>query len=184
MLKILVIRSEEGNISEKSVIESEDIYNVVKEYAEKAFQQWNPSTSDFTVLRTKYEYRVKLPIDPDLLDLIEELNLDKRMELGELVIEVPLVTISYDNEWIGENYHEKRMYIVTPYLDSRFEEEIEKYAIDATKEAKSLAAIEGTEPATLTLSEEELRRLEEGLEEIEETEKKQKRKSRRRRKKR
>jgi hypothetical protein len=180
-VKVLVVRSEEGKIVEKNILEGE-LADIAKTYAEKAFKEWDPARSDFTVLKSKYERRIQLPIDPDLLDAIEALNLEKRIEPNELVVEIPLITISFDNEWIGENYHEKKMYIIVPYLDAGFEEEILRYAIDATREAKNLAALEG-ETGGLTLSEEELKRLEEGLEEIEQAEKKQKKRRSRRRKK-
>jgi|GEM_PF-625763 len=178
-MRIRVIRSEQGKIVNNEVVEG-DLAAIVRRYAEQAFKEWNPETSDFTVLRGKYELRLKLPIDPDLLDIIEELNLNKRIELNELVVEVPLITISFDNEWIGDNYYEKKMYIIVPELGAGdVMKEIESYAEEATKEAKSLSAV--TEPQ-LSLSEDELRRLEEGLEEIEETEKKQTKKRRRRKK--
>jgi hypothetical protein len=175
-VKILVIRSEEGKITKEEVVEGE-LPLITKKYAEEAFAEWDPGSSDFTVLRGKYELRFKLPIDPDLLDVIEELNLDKRIELNELVVEVPLITISFDNEWVGDNYYEKKMYVIVPHLGSEeVMQEIKNYAREATKEAKRLSDF--AEPQ-ISLSEEELRRLEEGLEELEKTEKPKKKRRRR-----
>jgi len=176
-LKILVIRSEQGKIVEERQIDG-SLPIVVKEYAAEAYKEWNPETSDFTVLRGKYELRLKLPIDPDLLDIIEELNLDKRIELNELVVEVPLVTISFDNEWVGDSYYEKKMYVIVPDLAVKdVMEEIRNYAREATKEAKNLSVLE----PQLSIGEDELKRLEEGLAEIEEMEKQKTKRRRKRR---
>ncbi len=182
-MKIIVIRSEEGKITSKEELDK-DMASVVKEVAERAFQEWDPSRSDFTVLRTKYDLEYSIPIDPDLLDVIEELGLEKEMQPpNKLIVKLPMVTISFDNEWIGESYYEKKMYIIAPRLDDNAVKQIEEYAIEATKEPKRLSGIEEEQ---LTLSEEELARLQEGLQEIEggaEEGKKTKRRKRRSRKK-
>ncbi len=180
-MKIMVIRSEEGNIVSEEIYEGE-LSQAAKQYAQKAFEEWNPETSDFTVLRGKYELRLTLPIDPDLLDIIEALNLGRRIELGELVVEVPLITISFDNEWVNDEYREKKMYIIVPYIEhGKVVEEIRGYAQEATREAKKLSDFAETQ---LTIGEDELRRLEEGLKEIEESEKASKKASRGRRRRR
>jgi len=163
-LKVVVIRSEEGKITNRQEIEG-DIAIVVRNVAEQAFKEWDPSRSDFTVLRTKYDLEYSIPIDPDLLDAIEELGLEKEMQPpNKLIVKLPMITISFDNEWVGESYHEKKMYVIVPKLDDNAIKQVEEYAIEATKEPKRLS---GLEEEQLTLSEEELARLQEGLQEIE-----------------
>ncbi len=172
-MKIAVIRSEEGKIVQAEVIEGE-FPEAIKGYARRAFEEWDPGTSDFTVLKTTFEVRYRLPINADLVDVIRDLQLPMMKEGNELIVQVPIATVSFDNIWINDAYHEKKMYIIAPYLDESEMEQLKGYAADATREPKRLDA-----GMQFSLSEEELRRLEEGLAEMEQEEKPKRRRRRR-----
>ena len=175
MIKVVVLRSDEGKITHKDIVEKP--YNeVAKSITKKALEEWNPENSDFTAIRTKFEIRYKLPINPELYDTLQELNLEMFREGNELVVNIPVLTISFDNAWLGDSYLDRRMYIIAPYIDNEEVKQLEDYLVDATKEPKKIQQ----ESEELALGEEELRRLEEGLEELEVQKPK---KSRKRRKK-
>ncbi len=143
----------------------------------RALEEWNPENSDFTAIRTKFEVRYKLPINPELYDALQELGLEMFREGNELVVNIPVLTISFDNAWLGDSYLDKRMYIVAPYIDDGEVQQLEEYLVDATKEPKKIQQ----ESEGLTLGEEEIRRLEEGLEEIVEEQRPKKGRKRRKR---
>ncbi|KSW12333.1 hypothetical protein CF15_06225 [Pyrodictium occultum] len=168
-MKILVIRSDEGKLTRSDVVEG-DFNTVAKDIVRKALEEWHPSESDLTALRTKFELRYKLPIDPDLYDKLVELNLELMREGNELVVNLPVLTISFDNAWLEDAYLDRRMYVISYYLDEAAKRQLEEYAIEATKEPKKMGG-----EAQLSLGEEEIKRLEEGLEELEERPKKRRR---------
>ena len=179
MVKVLVVRSEEGRIVSSEVVEK-NLEEVAKDVARRALEEWSPGSSDFTVLRAKYEIRYKIPLsNPDIVDIVRELGLEAMREGQEFfVVQVPVYTISFDNAWMGDAYHDKKMYIVALYLDEESKRQIEEYAVEATREPKKLSP----EPQ-LAIGEAELKALEEGLRELEEEEEKPRKRSRRRKKK-
>ncbi len=161
--RVIVVRAEEGKLVEREEHSTVDIASIAKTVAQKALEMWNPRESDFTVIRSSLELRFKLPIKPELYDILEELNLPKSVEQAskELYVQVPVYTISFDNTWEGDKYFDRKMYVVALVLDDNSAKQVEEYAIEATKAPKQL----GSE---LQLDTEALRRLEEGLEEAEE----------------
>ena len=174
MPKIVVVKSVEGKIEDSRVIEGE-LTNIVKEIARRTLEEWNPEKSDFTIIKARYELRYKLPISPDLYDIIDELNLEKFREENNLIVVVPVYTISFDNEWLEDKYHDKAIYVVTYYIDEEEKKQIEEYAAETTKAPKGFQQ-GGLE---LSLTEEDIARLEAGLEEEVQTSKPKKYKSRR-----
>ncbi len=178
-MKILVIRSEEGKIVESKIIDS-DIAEVARTVTQEALKEWNPTSSDFTVLRAKYEIRYRLPIKPELVDIARDLGLDMMREGNELIIQVPIYTISFDNEWTDDSYIDRKMYIVALYLDDEEKKQIEEYAMETTKGPKK---IDYGSTSQLSLSTEEIKALEEGLKELEQEEKPKRARGRKKRRK-
>lgn len=168
-MKILVIRADEGKLVSSDMVEG-DFSEVAKDIVRRALEEWNPAESDLTAIRTKFELRYKLPIDPDLYDKIMDLNLELIKEGNELIVNLPVLTISFDNAWLDDAYLDRRMYIVSLYLDDVAKQQLEEYAVEATKEPKRIDMGQ-----SLSLGEEDLKRLEEGLEEIEEEKPKRRR---------
>ncbi len=177
-MKTLVVKAVQGNIVSKH-LEDKPYTQVVKDVVAAAVNEWNPEKSDLTVIRAKLEVEYKHPISPELYDKILELNLNAYRQGDLVVVEVPLFVISYDNEWLGDTYHDKAIYVVAPYLDDNMINAVASYATDTTKGPKKLG-----ESAQLTLSEEAMKRLEEGLKEVQQIEEEEERKTRRRRKRR
>ena len=177
MPKIVVVKSVEGKIEDSRIVEGE-LTNIVKEIARKTLEEWDPERSDFTIIKARYELCYKLPISPDLYDIIDELNLEKFREGNNLIVVVPVYTISFNNEWLEDKYHDKAIYVVTYYIDEKEKKRIEEYAAETTKAPKEFQQ----EDLGLTLTEEDIARLEAELEE-EETQTSKKRRSSRSRKK-
>lgn len=163
IVPVLVIRSVEGKIEDVKVYTDKSLEDVLREYGKKAIDEWNPALSDFTIMKTFYELRYKLPIDPDLYDVIEALELEMMREGNELIVKLPVYTISFDNRWSGESYRDLKVYVVTYLIDENVKNQLVEYAAETTAREKSL------EPS-VTLTEEQLQRLEEGLREAEQVE--------------
>ncbi len=162
LVPILVVRSVEGKIEDVKIYEDKSLEDVLREYVKKAADEWNPQLSDFTVMRTYYELRYKLPIPPELYDIANELGLEMEREGNELIIKLPVFTISFDNRWSGDTYRDLKVYVVTYLIEDSVQKHIMEYAAETTGKEKSLAP-----EAEFELTPEQLQRLEEGLSEAE-----------------
>jgi hypothetical protein len=176
--KVVVIRADEGKITESKIVEDE-IGKIVKEVTKKALEEWEPERSDLTVLHSKLELRYRKPLPPEVADAIFNLNLEYSFEGNDVIVNLPVMVVSFDNRWLDETkYEEKRIYVIAPYLDDDAVKQLEEYAKDTTSSPKDIASLT-SEPAQLELGEEEIRRLEEGLAEAEEEEKPRRRRRKR-----
>ncbi len=176
VVPVLVVRSVEGKVEDVKVYEDKPIEEVLREYVKKAADEWNPQLSDLTVMRTFYELRYKLPIPPDLYDIVSELGLEMEREGNELIVKLPVFTISFDNRWSGETYRDLKVYVVTYLIDENVKDQIVEYAAETTGKEKSLAP----ETPQIELTPEQLQRLEEGLSEAEAMETEEERPKKRR----
>ncbi len=145
MASVLVIRAEEGRIVEKRIVEG-DLVEVVKNVAREAFEEWDPADSDFLVIRDFKE--VDLPfesITPELFDLLRDYGLTKKEVDGELraAFTLPVYTISFDNEMIGDEMSlERKIYMIVPHTIDEVDAIFEKLAADITSPQSVLEGIE------------------------------------------
>ncbi len=168
--KVLVIRAEDGRVVQ-SVIEEGKIEDIVKNYARRALNEWEPIYSDFVVLRDKYEVRLKLPISPEQFEKFSKYGLERTPD-GYAVFSITIYTISFDNFWIEGSYQDRKMYLIAPYVDENIKKELEEAAAGSTL----------IQQTTMGGGEVDFSELEEELEELEEEEKPKKTKRRRKRK--
>ncbi len=124
-MKVLVLRAEYGEIKEKSIVEG-DMPVTLKEIVKKALELWDPRRSDLIVVRHSHEIQVKLPISKEQYMLYSKFNL--RRQGDRAVFEIPLYVVSFENQWVGEDLVDARVFIVAPYIDSYTEQELEKLA--------------------------------------------------------
>ncbi len=124
-MKVLVLRAEYGEIKEKSVIEG-DMPAILKEVVKKALELWDPRRSDLIVVRHSHDMQVKLPISKEQYMLYSKFNL--RRQGDRAVFEIPLYVVSFENQWVGEDLVDARVFIVAPYIDNYTEQELEKLA--------------------------------------------------------
>lgn len=130
-MKILIIKSEEGEIKDKQIAEGE-LEQVVKEVVIRALSLWNPQRSDLVVVKHKHEVALPLPITKEQYELYSRFNLKR---FGDRAIfEIPIYIVSYENEWIEDNIRDSKVFIVTPYVD-------EATANDITELAKSITSV-------------------------------------------
>ena len=128
-MKILILRAEYGEVKEKNVVEGE-ISTVLKDVVKKALELWDPKKSDLIVVRHSHEMQVKLPISKEQYLLYSKFNL--RRQGDKAIFEIPLYVISFENQWMGEELVDSKVFIVAPYIDNYTEQELEKLAQSIT----------------------------------------------------
>ncbi len=132
-MKVLVIEAREGKIVESRVIDG-DYYEIVRSVAREAMDKWDPAQSDFIAVSDKWEFNLE-PMSEDMRRRLEELGLIGVGEDGTRTALIPVYTISYDNKMIDEdNYQEKGLYMIVPYIDEAMKTVFESEAADLTGE--------------------------------------------------
>ncbi|MCE4602086.1 MAG: DUF2286 domain-containing protein [Desulfurococcales archaeon] len=141
MVKVLVLRSEKGRITEKEVVEG-DLLDVVRSVAKRALEEWDPANSDFIALKDLKEVELELPLRPDVVDLLREYGSLARAG-GKAVGQMPVFTISFDNMMVGEDkIIENKIYLIAPHLGEDIETELEAMAAEYTAEREEAPGIE------------------------------------------
>jgi len=148
--KVLVIRGEHGNIIEEKVDETKDIISKVKELASRALNLWEPEFSDFIIIKDQYEVSLKLPLTKDQVQRFMKYGI-RRSSDGYAKFNIPVYIISYDSIWVEDDYIDRKVYLVSVYVNDEVKEDLKKLVIETTR----------GETARLRITEEELLELEE-----------------------
>lgn len=145
-MKVLVVRAEEGRVAESEVVEGE-LEDVVKKVASKALEEWDPRVSDFIVIKEVREVTLSLPVPGHLVDMLKPFGL-RRKGSDEAAFDLVVYTISFDNRLVSEeegSYIEKKIYLVTPYIDDDLRAELEAQAAEIVTVKKPPEGIEELE---------------------------------------
>lgn len=126
----LIIRSKMGRAEVLEKMEKE-FDEAVKEAAKKALNLWNLTKSDFIIIKDKYPVEVKLPITPKEYEIYSKYNIRKS---GSNVasFELPIYVISYNNEWVGNDYRDYEVFVVVPFINDKITDELVKWAEEIT----------------------------------------------------
>jgi len=139
-LKTIYIRAEKGKVVETTMFEDRP-ENVVKEAAREALEEWDPSLSEFVVLKDEERVTLELPLPKELEEIIKDFVVEKKNE-KEIVIRYPYYTISFDNRKINEDYIEYKIIIIGPYINDDFTAWLETLAADIVSEHNPPKGIE------------------------------------------
>ena len=150
MEKVLIIRGEHGNIIEEKIDETKDIISKVKELASRALNLWEPEFSDFIIIKDQYEVSLKLPLTKDQVQRFMKYGI-RRSPDGYAKFNIPVYIISYDSIWVENDYIDRKVYLVSIYVNDEVKEDLKKLVIETTR----------GETARLRITEEELLELEE-----------------------
>lgn len=137
-MKILVVRSEEGEIKSQQLVEGE-LEQVLKDVVVKALDLWDPHRSDLVVVRHKHEVSLQLPITREQYELYSRFSL--RRFGDKAIFEIPVYIVSFDNEWTEDNIRDSRVFIVAPYIDEATTNNI----IELAKNVTSVNEVKETE---------------------------------------
>ena len=132
--KVLVVRAEEGRVVEEKVVEG-DMASVVKDIVAKALKEWKPPESDFVVVRENYRVTVDLPLSSEEYERYSRYGL-RRTSGGQAEFEIPVYLVSFANEWRGEDYRDRKIYLVAVYVDDKLRGEMASWAAESTAEPR------------------------------------------------
>ncbi|NPA97631.1 MAG: DUF2286 domain-containing protein [Crenarchaeota archaeon] len=129
-MRILIIRSENGNIVETVIVEG-DLSVVLKDVVRKVLEMWEPTKSDLVVMRHNHDISVKLPITPQQFESYSKFNLRRTGNMATFTI--PVYVISYENEWTEDgNLRDTKVFLVAPYVDDVVKSSVEELAKEIT----------------------------------------------------
>ncbi len=129
-MKILIIRSENGEVIETSVAEGK-LTEILKDVVRKVLELWDPTKSDLVVMRHSHDINVKLPITPQQFESYSKFNLRRTGNVATFTI--PVYVISYENEWSEEGLRDTKVFVVAPYVDDVVKKAVEDLAREITK---------------------------------------------------
>ena len=138
--EVLIIRAEEGKVRESKVVKGE-ITSILKEIVKKTAELWDPDSSDFVVIKDKYEVSLKLPLSREEYERYSRFNL-RRTSDGYAVFDIPVYVVSFDNEWQGDDYYDRKIYLISLYVNEDVRRDLESWAIDSTTKKSSSELIE------------------------------------------
>ncbi|MEB2793660.1 MAG: DUF2286 domain-containing protein [Caldisphaeraceae archaeon] len=140
-MKLIVIRSEKGNISYSDIVEGE-LSQTVKRISEEVIKEWDPELSDFIVLKDTREVDLPLPLKPELVDMLRRIGSLGRKST-KAVVKFPIYTISFENMMIDEDkYIENKIYLIAPYINDDIKAELESEAMEITSQKSPPSGIE------------------------------------------
>lgn len=132
MEKVLVIKSEYGDLKEVKVVEG-DLRSTIKTTVSIALDLWDYEHSDLIVMKDRYPVEVKLPLTKEQFNLYSKFEL-RRTSSGTAQYSVPVWVISYSNRWTRDGYVDHGVFIVAPYVDEMQLNELKEVAVNATSE--------------------------------------------------
>ena len=132
MAQIIIVRAKEGNLVSKNRVEG-DFKEMVKKTVVDALSLWLLDNADFTVIRDpQYPVTAKAPITKEQYDLYSKYDL-QRATNGSVMFYLPVYIISFDNIYVEDNYMDREVLVVAPYVDQIAEEHIVELALESTK---------------------------------------------------
>jgi hypothetical protein len=140
-LKSIVILSENGNAKIYKEMDL-DLDKAVREMAKEAMELWDSSKSDFIIIRDSYPMEIKLPLTNEEYEVYSKLSI-QRTQQKTVIVELPIYVISFDNEWLDDEYKDNKVFIVT--IGAPFREEAKKEIMDWCSEMTSKEAKEEEE---------------------------------------
>ncbi|MEM1518997.1 MAG: DUF2286 domain-containing protein [Pyrobaculum sp.] len=129
----VVAKISKNTIVKKEVV-SRDVVEVVKDVAIELLKSWDPTSSDFIILRDFYSVSYPAPLSKDLYEKLKKYS-PKRIE-DRVEVTLPVFEIVHGAEWAGESLQVGDATVVFPYINDITTEEVLKGV------AQSLAASE------------------------------------------
>ncbi|MEM3833620.1 MAG: DUF2286 domain-containing protein [Thermoprotei archaeon] len=129
----LIIYVNDGKIV-KSERRSDDLNKNLKQIVSQILNEWNPEISDFAIVRDEIIHRFKLPLNPKKYEIYSKFNLTK--EGNEGLIAIPAYITSYESILTDDRYIDKKLAVITYYVDEEVEKTAIEYAENLAKEEK------------------------------------------------
>lgn len=122
-----------AHISKNSVVKREvvnkDVVEAVKGVAAELLKAWDPTTSDFIVLRDYYSVSYPAPLTRELLEKIRRFS-PKRVE-NRVEVALPVYEIIHGAQWSGEGINVGEAVVVFPYVDDATTDEVLRGVVES-----------------------------------------------------
>jgi len=132
--KSIVILSKNGKAELYKEI-MKNLGEAVKIAASEALTNWKTENSDFIIIRDRYPVEIQLPITKEEFELYSKFNL-KRTGSKTAAFELPVYIISFNNEWVEEEYIDHEVYVVTLKISEKITQEIVEWASEITSKGE------------------------------------------------
>ncbi|MCC6009592.1 MAG: DUF2286 domain-containing protein [Desulfurococcales archaeon] len=133
--QIAVIEANMGKLVSREVVDG-DLQEIVKKNAIKyAQEKWEPTFSDFMVMKDEYESRLTIPIPKEITEIVKKNNIQLRREDSNTFVAIlPVYYIIYESLKIDEdNYHDRGIVGVALVLSDEDVENLTNILIESTK---------------------------------------------------
>ncbi|RFA94216.1 DUF2286 domain-containing protein [Pyrobaculum aerophilum] len=117
----VVAHISKNTITKKEVV-NKDVVEAVKEVAIELLKAWDPTASDFIVLRDFYSISYPAPLSRELLEKVRKYS-PKRVE-NRVEIALPVYEIVHSAQWSGNSLNIGDAVVVFPYVDEATTEEV------------------------------------------------------------
>ena len=110
----IIVHIEKNKVSKKEIVKG-DLISVVKEYAKKLIDEWDPETSDFIILRDNYTITYKVPLKKEIADKVRKYGARR---IGDRVeVSLPVFEITNSNRWVEGTFQADMFVVIMPYID-------------------------------------------------------------------
>lgn len=133
--QVAIIEANMGKLVYKEKV-SGNLQEVVKSVALKYLQnKWEPTFSDFMVMKDEYESRLTIPIPKEKTEAIKRNNIQLRREdASTFVANLPIYYIIYESLKIDEDtYHDRGIVGVALILNDEDMENLANILVESTK---------------------------------------------------
>ncbi|AAL64005.1 DUF2286 domain-containing protein [Pyrobaculum aerophilum] len=135
----VVAHISKNTITKKEVI-NKDVVEAVKEVAIELLKAWDPTASDFIVLRDFYSISYPAPLSRELLEKVRKYS-PKRVE-NRVEIALPVYEIVHSAQWSVEGIDVGDAVVIFPYIDEATTEEILRGVIQSFTSPKEEGDLE------------------------------------------
>ncbi len=134
----IIVHIEGNKILKKEIVRG-DLISIVKEYAKKLIDEWDPETSDFIILRDNYTVTYKVPLRREIADKV--LRYGSRRVGDKVEVAIPVFEITSSNKWVEGSFQPDNFVIIMPYID----DEATQQVIDSIMRSLTSEEMEGVE---------------------------------------
>ncbi len=134
----IIVHIEKNKVSKKEIVKG-NLISVVKEYAKKLIDEWDPETSDFIILRDNYTVTYKVPLKRDIADKVRRYGARRVGDKVEVL--VPVFEITSSNRWVEGTFQADNFIVIMPYID----DEATNQVIDSIIRSLSSEEVESEE---------------------------------------
>lgn len=127
----VIVYVENNSVVNREVVKSK-LTDLVKDYARRLLDQWDPAESDFIVLNVPQTVNLNLPLSKELYKKVEKYGVKRVGDKAE--VEIPTYEIIYNSQWMGEDMQMKKFVVIMPYVNDDVVNQVVNNILSSTEE--------------------------------------------------